>query len=394
MTASIGPAPVGRWMFWGPLWLCVFFKSLSSKPPKGFNGPEVECYRGPDLAAFNPRPDTVFRHLCPVGATPLGVSKRRVVELKDQQIALTEYSRFVVLFLVLGQCLIQLWQVKGQIFGNSMIFQLIESISAKLSIVAAWDLYQRVPRSILHRMRCFDTSRLNISKRLLKRLLKRGSYSEKLWQSYTEWDVKLLSVSACRFTLGFFYVAWILVYAFALRLRLLSPYFTVSCYAFCVVWPIVMCNVKLWILTIINRRDARKPTSWMVSINMNMNMNMNWGSPSRRVPSKKMPPKRFGSNYPSGPLSKQSRRSIPKKKYWLKMSSTTFITGASPCLLQKFLQRAPPPPNKKQIKIIYDVRSVPAAKAGPSRHFGESAEPFEPPPPPTSCATYSWNGLM
>ena len=55
---------------------------------------------------------------------PLGVSKRSVVELsgKEQQIALTEFSRLVVLFLVLGQYLTQLWQVKGQIFGNSMIF--------------------------------------------------------------------------------------------------------------------------------------------------------------------------------------------------------------------------------------------------------------------------------
>ena len=90
-----------------------------------------------------------------VGATPpLGVSKRSVVELsgKDQQIALAECSRLVVLFLVLGQYLTQLWQVKGQIFGNYMIFQLYESISAKLSIVAAWDLHQRVPRSLLHRM--------------------------------------------------------------------------------------------------------------------------------------------------------------------------------------------------------------------------------------------------
>ena len=95
---------------------------------------------------------------------PLGVSKRSVVELsgKDHQIALPEYSRLVVLFLVLDQYLTQLWQVKGQIFGNSMIFQLYESISAKLSTVAAWDLHQRVPRSILHRMRCFDASRLNI----------------------------------------------------------------------------------------------------------------------------------------------------------------------------------------------------------------------------------------
>ena len=60
------------------------------------------------------------------GATPLGVSKRSVVELsgKDQHIALAEYSWLVVLFLVLRQYLTQLWQVKGQLFGNSMIFQL------------------------------------------------------------------------------------------------------------------------------------------------------------------------------------------------------------------------------------------------------------------------------
>ena len=119
---------------------------------------------------INPRPDTVFRHLRSdsgegVGATnTLGVSKHSVVELSgnNEQIALAEYSRLVVLFLVLGQYLTQLWQVKGKISGNSMIFQLYESISAKLSIVAVWDLHQRIPRSILHRMRCFDASRFNI----------------------------------------------------------------------------------------------------------------------------------------------------------------------------------------------------------------------------------------
>ena len=70
---------------------------------------------------------------------PLGVSKRSFVELrgKDQQIALAEYSRLVVLFLVLGIYLTQLWQVKGQIFANSMIFQLHESMASKLSVVAA-----------------------------------------------------------------------------------------------------------------------------------------------------------------------------------------------------------------------------------------------------------------
>ena len=71
---------------------------------------------------INPRPDTVFRHLRSgqgggLVRPPLGVSKRSVVELsvKDQQIALAEYSRLVVLFLALGQYLTQLWQVKGQI---------------------------------------------------------------------------------------------------------------------------------------------------------------------------------------------------------------------------------------------------------------------------------------
>ena len=87
---------------------------------------------------FNHRPDTVFRHPrsdrgLGLVRPPLGVSKRSVVELigKDQQIALAEYSRLMVLFSVLGQ---YLTQVKGQIFGNSMIFQLYESISAKLHI--------------------------------------------------------------------------------------------------------------------------------------------------------------------------------------------------------------------------------------------------------------------
>ena len=59
------------------------------------------------------------------GVRPLlGVSKRSVVKLrgKDQQIALAEYSRLVVLFLILGLYLTQLWQVKGQIFANSYLF--------------------------------------------------------------------------------------------------------------------------------------------------------------------------------------------------------------------------------------------------------------------------------
>ena len=76
----------------------------------------------PIKSTVNPRPDMVFRHLRSdmvqetggsVGATPLGVSKRSVVELsgKYQQTALAEYSRLLVLFLVIGQYLTQLWQV-------------------------------------------------------------------------------------------------------------------------------------------------------------------------------------------------------------------------------------------------------------------------------------------
>ena len=53
-----------------------------------------------------------------VSATPLAVSKRSAVELRgnNQQITLAEFSRLVVLFLVLGQYLAQLWKVKCQIF--------------------------------------------------------------------------------------------------------------------------------------------------------------------------------------------------------------------------------------------------------------------------------------
>ena len=72
--------------------------------------------------------------------------KRSVVELsgKDQQIALAEYSRLVVLFLVLGDP-----GHKGQIFGKSMIFQLYESISATLYRNGTFTSF---PRSNLHRM--------------------------------------------------------------------------------------------------------------------------------------------------------------------------------------------------------------------------------------------------
>ena len=63
---------------------------------------------------LNPRRKPCFPTFVGVGggglARPLGVSKRSVVELrgKDQQIALAEKSRLVVLFLVLGQYFTQL----------------------------------------------------------------------------------------------------------------------------------------------------------------------------------------------------------------------------------------------------------------------------------------------
>ena len=84
---------------------------------------------------FNPRPDTVFRHLRPVrgGCDPLGVSKRSVVELrgKDQRIALAEYSRLVVFF----------WSYFGPIFHPVMAGQ----------------------RSNCRKLQDFSTSRVRIS---------------------------------------------------------------------------------------------------------------------------------------------------------------------------------------------------------------------------------------
>ena len=57
-------------------------------------------------AYVNPRPDTVFRHLWSdrLVRPPWSFQTNCVVELseKDQEIALAEYSRLVVLFLVIG----------------------------------------------------------------------------------------------------------------------------------------------------------------------------------------------------------------------------------------------------------------------------------------------------
>ena len=98
------------------------------------------------------------------GATSLGVSKRSVVELrgKNQQIALSEVLAIGGIIFGPRTIFDPVMAGQSQIFGNFMIFQLYESIAGKLSIVAAWKFHQRVPRSIMHRMRCFDASRLNI----------------------------------------------------------------------------------------------------------------------------------------------------------------------------------------------------------------------------------------
>ena len=56
--------------------------------------------------------------------THLRVWKLRVVELSGKNtVALVEYSRLVVRFLILGQYLTQLWEVKGQIFAKPASFQ-------------------------------------------------------------------------------------------------------------------------------------------------------------------------------------------------------------------------------------------------------------------------------
>ena len=90
---------------------------------------EIKIIKMAPITPFNPRPDTVFRHLRPDRAK---VAKHRRLVAK-----VAEYSRLMVLFLVLGQYLTKLWQVKGQIFANSMIFQLHESIASNLYFVAA-----------------------------------------------------------------------------------------------------------------------------------------------------------------------------------------------------------------------------------------------------------------
>ena len=66
--------------------------------------------------------------------TPLGVSKLRVVALRDknQRIALHEYSRLVTGDLLLGQYLTQICQVKGQFSGKIGLFQLYTPIAAYL----------------------------------------------------------------------------------------------------------------------------------------------------------------------------------------------------------------------------------------------------------------------
>ena len=88
---------------------------------------------------LNPRPFSVFRHLRQwrgggVGTTPPPPGDRplMVVELrgKNQSTRLDEISRLHVLFLVLGQHLTKLGQVKGQIFAKTDTFRLYTLIAA------------------------------------------------------------------------------------------------------------------------------------------------------------------------------------------------------------------------------------------------------------------------
>ena len=87
---------------------------------------------------------------------PPRASKLRVVELsgQKQRTALDEYSPLVVRFLGLGQYLIQLGEVKCQIFAKSTIFQIYFSISQKLLVVATQNFHKRVSRLILNKMKC------------------------------------------------------------------------------------------------------------------------------------------------------------------------------------------------------------------------------------------------
>ena len=114
---------------------------------------EIDCCRDNAFYRLTLARIRCFATFARTGATPPWrfQTKRRRTLRKRPADCCRQYSRLVVLFLVLGQYLTQLWQVTSQIFGNSMIFQIYESISAKLSIVAAWNLHQLVPRSILHR---------------------------------------------------------------------------------------------------------------------------------------------------------------------------------------------------------------------------------------------------
>ena len=93
---------------------------------------------------INCRPLTLARILCFAtfagagggGATPSWCfqTKRRRVSRKRPADCSRRILAIGGLFLVIGQYLTQLWQVKGPIFGNSMIFQLYESILAKLHL--------------------------------------------------------------------------------------------------------------------------------------------------------------------------------------------------------------------------------------------------------------------
>ena len=92
-----------------------------------------------------------------VGTTPPGdrpLMGRRASRKKKQSMRLDEISRLHVYFLILGQHLTWLSQVKGQIFAKINIFRNYTLIAAKVCVVAIWNLHQRAPRSILNKIEC------------------------------------------------------------------------------------------------------------------------------------------------------------------------------------------------------------------------------------------------
>ena len=105
-----------------------------------------------------PRPCSVFCHFHQwrgVGTTPWRCDRPLIVvdlrEKKTQSMRLVEISR-LHMFLVLGQHLTSLDQVKGQIFAKNDIVWLYTLLAAWVCVAAIWNLHQRVPCSILNKV--------------------------------------------------------------------------------------------------------------------------------------------------------------------------------------------------------------------------------------------------